>query len=79
VTNNLKNISLELFTEYLQWKGLKKIRTTGGHEIWAGKKLNRPVVLQSHIDPVPEFIVRNALRTLGVTRDDFINFLKGEY
>jgi hypothetical protein len=24
---------------------LKKIRTTGGHEIWAGKQVNRPVVL----------------------------------
>jgi hypothetical protein len=78
VTKSLKNISLKLFREYLLWKGLKKIRTAGGHEIWAGKQLNRPVVLQSHIDPIPEFIVRNALRTLGASRDDFINFLKGE-
>ena len=78
MTKNLKNISLKLFREYLQWKGLKKIRSAGGHEIWAGKPVNRPIVLQSHIDPIPEFIVRNALRTLGVARDDFIKFLEGE-
>jgi len=27
-------------------------------------------------NPVPEFIIRNNLRTLGVDRGDFIDFLK---
>jgi hypothetical protein len=78
MAQGLKNISPKLFREYLEWKGLKKIRTTAGHEIWAGRSVKRPVVFQTHIDPVPEFIIRNNLRTLGVDRDDFIEFLKGE-
>jgi len=71
-----KNVSLKLFREYLNSKGLKIIRTSGGHEIWAGKGVKRPIVLQSHIDPIPEFIVRQSLRTLGVDFEDFSEFMK---
>ena len=71
----LKNIPLRTFKEYLAYNGLKHIRTTGGHEIWAGKQLKRPIILQSHICPVPEFIVKQCLRALNKDRDDFINFM----
>lgn len=73
---SLKNIPLRLFRDYLTYKGLKIQRIKGGHEIWAGKSVNRPIVLQTHIDPVPEFIIRNNLRTLGATVDDFIEFCR---
>lgn len=69
-----KNIPLKLFRDYLYYKDLRPIRETGGHEIWGGKPLRRPIVLQTHVDPIPEFIVRNALRTLGVSADDFYDF-----
>lgn len=75
MNKSLKNISLKLFREYLEYKGLKCIRTKGGHEVWSAKALNRPVIIQSHIDPIPEFIIRNNLRTLKVTADDFYNFV----
>lgn len=71
----MKNIKLKLFREYLESKGLRLIRTTGGHEIWGGAILKRPIVLQSHVDPIPEFIVRNCLRTLGTDKKDFEDFL----
>lgn len=71
----MKNIRLKIFREYLTSKGLKIIRTNGGHEIWGGQQLQRPIVLQSHIDPVPEFIIRNCLRTLGTDKKDFEDFL----
>ena len=72
--NRLKNIPLKLFREYLKSKGLQIIRTKGGHEVWGGKQLLRPIVLQTHIDPVPEFIIKNNLRNLGESADDFIKF-----
>lgn len=78
MSNHLKNISLKTFREYLIFKGLKKIRTKGGHEIWAGALVKRPIVLQTHIDPVPEFIVRNSLRTLNVTANDFYKFINNK-
>ena len=71
----LKNVPLSVFREFLKYKGLNRIRTEGGHEIWSSKVLLRPVVLQTHIDPVPEFIIRTNLRTIGSTRKEFETWL----
>jgi len=73
---HLKNISLKNFRKFLEYKGLRIIRTTGGHEVWSGKDLLRPVILQTHIDPVPEFIIRNNLRTIGADKNELLRFLK---
>ncbi len=70
----LKNIPLKIFRQFLVSKGLKVYRTNGGHEIWGGSNLKRPVTIQTHIDPVPEFIIRNSLRTLGATADELWEF-----
>ena len=72
----LKNIPLRTLREYLSYKGLKIIRTNGGHEIWAGKQMKRPITLQTHITPVPEFIVKQCFKALDVTSDDFDEFLR---
>ncbi len=73
--NSLKNISLAEFRKFLEYKGCRKIRTKGGHEIWSGEYLPRPIVLQSHIDPVPLFIIRNNLKTLGASVEELAIFL----
>ena len=76
--NPLKNISLRTFRDFLLWEGLKNIQTEGGHEVWSRKDLRRPVILQTHIDPVPEFVVRNALRTIEASKEDYIRFLRSK-
>ena len=76
MTRALKNIPIRVFREFLTRKGLKCIRTNGGHEIWARHDLARPVILQTHVDPVPEFIVKNNLRTIGATSADFFDFME---
>lgn len=73
---HLKNISLTTIRKYLAWKGAKNIRTNGGHEVWSRADLQRPVVIQTHVDPVPEFIVKQILRAFNEDRDDFIKFLQ---
>jgi len=75
-TNPLRNIPLKTFRDYLFWKGLNPVRTTGGHEIWKGKGLFRTITLPTHVNPVSEMVVRSILKTLGVTAEDYINFLK---
>lgn len=32
---NLKNIKLSTFRKFLEYKGLKMIRVSGGHEVWS--------------------------------------------
>ncbi len=74
-THKLSNVSLNDYREFLIKVGCKKIRTEGGHEIWSRKDLLRPIVVQTHEQPVPEFIIKNALRNLGLTKQDFFKIL----
>ena len=74
-TRKLKNVTLRDFRDFLSKCGCKCIRTEGGHEIWSRKDLTRPIVVQTHENPVPEFILRNALRDLSLSRKDFFEIL----
>jgi hypothetical protein len=70
------NVSIRDFKKYLNHIGCKHIRTTGGHEHWTRSDLSRPITFQAHIDPIPEFIVKNALRGLNVDKKDFIETME---
>ncbi len=59
----------------MQAQGCKNTRTSGGHEHWIRKDLNRPITLQTHVSPIPEFIVKNHLRTLSINKKDFFEML----
>ncbi len=76
MTSAIKNVPLKTFRAFLKHHGLNHIRSSGGHETWSGKTLTRPVVLQSHIDPVPLFIIKNNLRTMGLTLNDLRKYLE---
>ncbi len=73
---NLGNISIREFRGALLSLGLEQVRTKGGHEAWMKKGMTRPVIFQTHVEPVPEFIVRNAIRDLGMTRQEFLGILE---
>ncbi len=71
----LSNVSLRDFRDFLSKAGCKSESIKGGHEKWTKPGLLRPIIVQTHIDPVPEFIVRNTLRNLGMTKEDFFRIL----
>lgn len=70
-TPKLSNISLSKFRKFLQQQGLKPAKVKGGHEKWVGRNLERPIIIQTHIDPVPEFIVKQVLRHLQLSKEEF--------
>lgn len=72
----LSNISLKEFRDVLKALGLVMERTSGGHEIWSKEGLTRPITFQSHINPVPEMVVKNTIRDLDMTREQFIEALE---
>lgn len=74
-TKHLRNIPLKLFRDFLTEKGCSCNRTNGGHEHWSRIDLLRPITLQSHIDPIPEFIIKNALKQIGLTKKDFTDWI----
>ena len=75
----LSNISIYDFRKFLKNQGLNIIKSTkgrGGHEKWSRADLTRPITIQTHIDPVPEFIVKQVLRHLEMTREDFFDIME---
>jgi hypothetical protein len=74
-TYKLSNVSLADYRKFLAKAGCKSVSISGGHEKWTRKDLTRPIIVQTHVDPVPEFIIKNALRTLGLTKADFFQIL----
>lgn len=72
----LRNVTLREYRTFLERVGCQHTRTTGGHEHWTRKDLNRPITFQTHIDPVPEFIIKNGLRILGMNKNEFWDTLE---
>lgn len=69
----LSNISLNEFRRFLMSRGLTLIRTKGGHEAWFKQGMSRPVIIQTHENPIPEDVICNNLRTMGISKTDFLN------
>ena len=74
-TKKLSNIPLKDFRKFLKSQGLNIIKSSkgrGGHEKWSRIDLDRPITIQTHINPIPEFIVKQILRHLDMTREEFL-------
>lgn len=71
----LKNISVSQYESFLELAGCKYLRTKGGHYIYSRADCLRPIVFQSHIDPVPERIIQSNNKTLGYTKEQFFEIL----
>jgi hypothetical protein len=69
----IANISLADYRQFLIAVGCELQRTKGGHEHWLRDDLARPLTLQTHIDPVPAFIVKQHLRYLQISTKDFLS------
>lgn len=74
--NPLKNVSLKDCRKFLIKSGCKNYRTTGGHEHWTKSDLKRPITIQTHIDPVPERIMKQIIIALGIDKNEFQQIIK---
>jgi predicted RNA binding protein YcfA (HicA-like mRNA interferase family) len=74
----LSNVTLKDWRSFLNHEGCKNTRNKGGHEHYTRSNLPRPITIQSHIDPVPERIIKQGLSLLNKTKDDLFDFLEGK-
>ncbi len=72
----LSNITLKEFRTFLTAIGLHKMRTKGGHEAWVREGLRRTIIIQTHVDPVSELVVRKTLNDLGISREEFLEMIE---
>lgn len=75
-TYKLSNITLSVFRDFLSDIGCVYVGTKGGHEKWRKEGCDRPIIFQTHFKVIPEFILKNNLAVLGITRKEFIDWLK---
>ncbi|MDH4188082.1 MAG: type II toxin-antitoxin system HicA family toxin [Nitrospira sp.] len=54
--------------------GFKCVRTEGDHFVYVKPGVARPVVIPDW-DEVPVFIIKNNLRTAGISRDEYFELL----
>ena len=54
--------------------GFRFVRQEGSHRSYTKDGVARPVVIPAYAD-VPVFIIRNNLKTAGITRDEFFLLL----
>lgn len=69
------NLSLSTVRKLLVRQGCNLIGTKGGHEKWSRSDLLRPIIIQTHIDPVPNFIVLQIMRALSISRNQMEGIL----
>jgi hypothetical protein len=70
-SHHIRNVSLQDCRKFLSKVGCKKTRTSGGHEHWTRADLPRPITIQTHIDPVPERIMKQILTALNLDKEKF--------
>ena len=63
------------FDKFLKFVGCEFKRSKGDHRIYSRQGLKRPIVVPRH-NPLPLFVVRNNLRVLGMTLEDFYKIRK---
>lgn len=78
-TYKLANIPLKTLIWFLEHQNCKNTRSVGGHLMFTRADLLRPITIQSHVDPVPEFIVKQCLSYLGFSKKEFHEYLQKHY
>lgn len=73
---HLRNISVSQFESFLELAHCKFIKNEKGHCKYTRNDLLRPIIFQNHIDPIPEFLVKNNLRLFPSSKDDFFDILE---
>lgn len=63
------------FEKFLEYIGCGFKRQKGDHMVWDRAGLKRPVVYPKDRE-IPVFIIRNNLRTLGLSPEEYLEILK---
>ena len=63
------------FEKFLLFLGCKFKHQKGSHRVYTRSGLKRPLVVPVY-DEIPMFVIRNNLRVLGMTIEEYLEILK---
>jgi len=73
--SKLTAIHWKKFDKFLIFVGCKLKREKGDHRIYWRKGLKRPIIIPRD-KSLPKFIIRNNLRLLGLSTEEYLDILK---
>lgn len=68
-------ITPERLKRVFEKAGFKCVRVEGDHFVFTKGGVQRPVVIPDWKE-IPVFVIKNNLRTAGITRDEYFSFLE---
>ena len=71
----IKPVSYQVLVKVFEQDGFTFDRQKGDHLIYTKPDIKRPVVIPMY-SSVPVFIIKNLLRTAGMTRERYFDFLE---
>lgn len=71
----LTPVDWKKFDKFLLFIGCNFIREKGDHRIYWRDGLRRPIVIPRD-NPLPIFVIRNNLKVLGMSVDEYLEILK---
>ncbi|MDP1629449.1 MAG: type II toxin-antitoxin system HicA family toxin [bacterium] len=72
---SLRPISWKKFEKFVLYVGCHYERKGGDHRVYGRNDLKRPVVFPEDKE-IPVFIIRNNLRTLGISHNEYLSILE---
>jgi predicted RNA binding protein YcfA (HicA-like mRNA interferase family) len=69
------SISPLKFEKFLKFMGCKFVRQKGSHRVYTRSGLKRPLIIPFHSGDLPPFVVRNNLKLLNITIEDYCEIL----
>lgn len=72
----IRPVHFELLIHTFERDGFRFDRTAGDHRIYIKAGVRRPLVIPAY-KAVPVFIIKNLLRTAGMSRERYFELLKG--
>ncbi|KKQ26997.1 MAG: hypothetical protein US45_C0030G0007 [Candidatus Nomurabacteria bacterium GW2011_GWA1_37_20] len=69
-----QNVTNRQFQQFLIYVGCSFKRSKGDHFVYVRPDLLRPVIVPKD-NPIPQFIVRNNLKLLGMSWEEFFNII----
>jgi len=70
----LTPIHWKLLEKFFLARGFKFARQAGSHRSYIKEGISRPVIIPTYTE-VPVSIIKNNLKTAGITRDEYLSFL----
>lgn len=73
--SKITTVPWKKFEKFLLYVGCILARTRGDHRAYTREGLRRPVIIKA-VKGLPVFIIRNNLRELGISHDEYLEIMK---